>query len=553
MFKNYISLIALILVIGCSSSQNTVKRNPSNTSENRSTEPVVEITVNEATENWHHTDPNSKNGFEGIGSEKAYSDLLVNKSPKKKVVVAVIDSGVDIEHEDLSANIWINEDEIAGNGIDDDNNGYVDDIHGWNFIGGKDGSHVNKDTYEVTRIYNRLHEKFKDDDFVIVSKKDSEEFALYEEVKAELEKNRLEAKQNYNNLVQVKQALEGAKSVLGVSSIDSISVDKLKPSPSDNAYEQQAKQMFMYFKSNGVKEEDIEEAYNHFDKMYNYAYNTDFDPRHIVGDDFSDLSNRYYGNNDVKGPRSNHGTHVAGIIGAVRNNNKGMNGVANHVSIMVLRAVPDGDERDKDVGNAIRYAVENGADIINMSFGKDYSPRKFYVDEALKFADEQGVLVVHAAGNSGANIDSTNNFPNKFYTEGGSMQNYITVGASSWEGDSLLASSFTNYGYRVDIFAPGVSIYSTYPENTYKAEDGTSMASPVVAGAAALIMAYYPELSAQEVKQLLISSATNHSNRIVYKPGTDEAVPFGSLSASGGLLNIYNALLKAENKTLGTH
>jgi subtilisin family serine protease len=229
-----------------------------------------------------------------------------------------------------------------------------------------------------------------------------------------------------------------------------------------------------------------------------------------------------------------------------------MNGIADYVSLMIVRTVPDGDERDKDVANAIRYAVENGADIINMSFGKAYSPRKFYVDEAFKFADENDVLLVTGAGNSAENIDSTFSYPNKFYEDGGMMQNFLSVGASSWMGDSLLAANFSNYGMRVDLFAPGVDIYSATPNDTYESFDGTSMASPAVAGAAALLMAYYPNLSAFEVKTILLETVTKPSN-IVYRPGSDQAVPFSSLSSTGGILNIYEAFKLAEIKSSGSN
>lgn len=306
-------------------------------------------------------------------NRKTYSEILNNKTPVKKVIVAIIDSGTDIEHEDLAGNIWVNEDEIPGNGIDDDENGYVDDVHGWNFIGGKDGNNVDKDTYELTRVYLKLRDKFKGKSSSDFSAQEKEEYQYYQTIKAEFEEKRAEAKTNFENLQNVKNAIDGAKNIFKVSSIDSVSNKELEPNYNDGAYRKQAKQIIKYFRDLDVTEEDINDAYKQFDKMYNYAYNPDFDPRYIVGDDFEDLENRFYGNNDVEGPRSDHGSHVAGIVGAIRNNNLGMNGIADYVSLMIVRTVPDGDERDKDVANAIRYAVENGADIINMSFGKAYS------------------------------------------------------------------------------------------------------------------------------------------------------------------------------------
>ncbi len=548
MKKAHLVLFAVFfLITACSSTGNTIDNSPTETEE-----PVSEVieASKTAPTDWHHLSSDSE--YTGAGTEKTYSEILSNKTPVKKVIVAIIDSGTDIEHEDLAGNIWVNEDEIPGNGIDDDENGYVDDVHGWNFIGGKDGNNVDKDTYELTRVYLKLRDKFKGKSSSDFSAQEKEEYQYYQTIKAEFEEKRAEAKTNFENLQNVKNAIDGAKNIFKVSSIDSVSNKELEPNYNDGAYRKQAKQIIKYFRDLDVTEEDINDAYKQFDKMYNYAYNPDFDPRYIVGDDFEDLENRFYGNNDVEGPRSDHGSHVAGIVGAIRNNNLGMNGIADYVSLMIVRTVPDGDERDKDVANAIRYAVENGADIINMSFGKAYSPRKFYVDEAFKFADENDVLLVTGAGNSAENIDSTFSYPNKFYEDGGMMQNFLSVGASSWMGDSLLAANFSNYGMRVDLFAPGVDIYSATPNDTYESFDGTSMASPAVAGAAALLMAYYPNLSAFEVKTILLETVTKPSN-IVYRPGSDQAVPFSSLSSTGGILNIYEAFKLAEIKSSGSN
>jgi len=551
MKKSYLMLLACLIIAGCSSTKNTVETTKSDSNNNTDTSTELVVEIEEASHNWQNESAEN-NSFLGIGTDRAYSELLKSKSPSKKVIVAIIDSGTDIEHEDLSGNIWVNADEIAANGVDDDENGYVDDIHGWNFIGGKDGKNVNRDTYELTRIYVDLRDRFRGKKVSDLSDEEVVEYERYLEIKKEFELKKAEAKASFDNIKQVKQAIDGAKNIFDVASIDSVSDKELVLKSNDGPYRKQAKQVIKYFRDLGVKEADINDAYEQFDKMYNYAYNPEFDPRYIVGDDFKDLENRYYGNNDVEGPRSDHGSHVAGIVGAIRNNNMGMNGVAANVSLMIVRAVPDGDERDKDVGNAIRYAVENGADIINMSFGKAYSPRKFYVDEALKFADQNNVLVINAAGNSGENIDSTINFPNKFYTDGGMMKNFISVGASSWKSDSLIAAPFSNYGKKVDLFAPGVDVYSTTPDNTYEPFDGTSMASPVVAGAAALLMSYYPNLTASDVKAILLESVTP-VDQVVYKPGTDVAIPFSSLSATGGIVNVYQALKLAEMKTSGTN
>ncbi len=547
MKKAHLVLFAVFfLITACSSTSNTIDNSSTETEDTAS---EVNESPKTAPTDWHHLSSDSE--FIGAGTEKTYSEILSNRTPSKKVIVAIIDSGTDIEHEDLAGNIWVNEDEIPENGIDDDKNGYVDDIHGWNFIGGKDGRNVDKDTYELTRVYLKLREKFIGKTPSDLSTQEQKDYDYYQTIKAEFEEKRAEAKANFENLQNIKEAIEGAKNIFKVSSIDSVSNKELELNYNDGPYRKQAKQVIKYFRDLDVNEEDINDAYKQFDKMYNYAYNPEFNPRDIVGDDFEDLENRFYGNNDVEGPRSDHGSHVAGIAGAIRNNDLGMNGIADYVSLMIVRTVPDGDERDKDVANAIRYAVENGADIINMSFGKAYSPRKFYVDEAFKYADENDVLLVTGAGNSAENIDSTFSYPNKFYEDGGMMQNFLSVGASSWMGDSLLAADFSNYGTRVDLFAPGVDIYSSTPDDTYESFDGTSMASPAVAGAAALLMSYYPDLNAQQIKTILLETVTKPSN-IVYKPGSDQGIPFSNLSSTGGILNIFEAFKLAETKSEGT-
>jgi cell wall-associated protease len=272
----------------------------------------------------------------------------------------------------------------------------------------------------------------------------------------------------------------------------------------------------------------------------------------VVQDKYDDLNDRFYGNNDVMATNPMHGTHVAGIIGAVRNNGIGINGVADNVRIMAIRAVPDGDEHDKDIALAIRYAVDNGAKVINMSFGKSFSPQKKWVDDAMKYAESKDVLLVHAAGNESTDIDHAENYPNPIYQQNGKRTtNWISVGASGPEADEL-AASFSNYGKKeVDVFSPGVKIYSTLPGgNVYGNEQGTSMASPVTAGLAALILSYYPELSASQVKEIIIKSVTPVTGLQVFKPskeGEENLVTFSDLSASGGVINATEAIKLAES------
>jgi len=283
------------------------------------------------------------------------------------------------------------------------------------------------------------------------------------------------------------------------------------------------------------------------------AYDLDFDPRSIVGDDPNKLDEVGYGNNDVmgKGTDNFHGTHVSGIIAAKRGNSLGIDGVANNVRIMALRAVPDGDERDKDVANAIRYAVDNGAQVINMSFGKSYSAHLAYVYEAIEYAASKGVLLVHAAGNSAENIDEANNFPNDYIGKKRNMSNWIEVGASASGLNENYVGNFSNYGKKnVDVFAPGVAIYSLAPDNKYQDAQGTSMASPVTAGVAALLLSYFPDLKAEQVKDILMKSSRSLDGLNVSKPGSGEEVRFSQLSVSGGIVNAAEAVKLAESMTL---
>lgn len=505
--------------------------------------------VSEATDDWYLSSSDS-GPYIGTGVETAYSELIQQKSASE-VIVAIIDSGTDIHHEDLKDNIWVNEDEIPGNNVDDDGNGYVDDIHGWNFIGGPDSTHVGKDTYELTRIYARLNDKYEG--LSADSAGDADEYEYYQEIKAAFERRRSQNNQEVAQLKQIMTAITESKKALGVESIDSLSAQDLVPKAGDSMFKQQAKQIMKQIIDNGATEADIEGTQEYLENiqgLQDYGLNPDFNPRGIVGDDYDDLSDRYYGNNDVIGPDPSHGTHVAGIVGAVRSNGIGLDGIAD-VKLMIVRTVPDGDERDKDVANAIRYAAENGARVINMSFGKGYSPQKFYVDAAVRYADSLGVLMVTGSGNDGKNIDSTASYPSKYYENGGMAENYLNVGASSWDADSTLAASFSNYGNeKVDLFAPGVAIYSTYPDNNYKRENGTSMAAPVVSGVAALIMSHYPELGTEQVKQILLNTVTV-PDRVTYLPGSDRTISFPELSSSGGIVNAYKALQEAEMLSAG--
>ncbi len=517
-------------------------------------------------DNWFHLDK-TMDGFQGISSDKAYNDLLKDR-PSVPVIVAILDSGIDVEHQDLEENIWVNTDEIPDNGIDDDNNGYIDDIHGWNFIGGKNGE-VHHETYEVTRLYAKLKPKYGNiEDPMSLSKDDKKEYSKFQQYKKEVEGKReaaqtaldqvQEAKEAYNlSLKALSNHLETKKLtkkiVTNVNSDDQLVL--LGKNILMDIY-QSTDEDFDLDELLAVINQDLDGEINDQSTKLNFAYNPDYDSRKlIVKDNYSNSKEMHYGNNNYEGPDALHGTHVGGIVGALRNNGLGGNGISNNVKIMSVRCVPDGDERDKDVANAIRYAVDNGASIINMSFGKGHSWDKDIVDDAVKYAAKNDVLLVHAAGNGSQNNDASENYPNDTYDKPSgfwfwkkkSCDTWIEVGALSYMPGENMVAPFSNYGKEhVDLFSPGVQIYATLPNDQYARLQGTSMASPIVAGMAAVLRSYFPTLKAKQVKEIL-ESTTVRVEDLVKKPGSaDELVPFSSLSKTGGIVNLYNAIKKAQ-------
>lgn len=440
----------------------------------RDTEPVAEVPLKEL---WSHKDPSNASQPFGTATDRAYKHIRLTV-PSKPIIVAVLDTGVEIGHPDLRGKIFTNEVEKKGKpGVDDDGNGYIDDIHGWNFLGNKNGENIDKATYEITRLVSK-YRKLKD---------------------------------------------QGALDDDGLSHLA-----------------------------------EYEKIYN-AEKYGSTYYSLDFDMSALIGDDPNKLDDIGYGNPDVQAGDIDHGTHCAGVIGALRKNGFGINGQAKFIKILPVRVVPDGDERDKDVANGIRYAVDMGAKVISMSFGKAFSPEKAYVDQAYAYAEEHGVFLVHAAGNNKLNLDLKKNkhFPNRHYVSGGESTGVLDVGASTKFRENL-AADFTNYGkYEVDLFAPGDDIYSTVSENEYASYSGTSMATPQVAGIAALIMTQVPSITPKELKKLLMETVTSGKGYQTRLPGfippipsLDLRVDFASLSQAGGVVNAFNALTKVLGKAL---
>lgn len=505
-----------------------------------------------APENWFNLDW-KKDGVPGVSTERSYETILKNKTAEP-VIVAVIDGGVDPLHEDLNDVMWINPGEIADNGIDDDQNGYIDDIFGWNFIGNPNGESVGADALEVTRLYAHYDKKYKNANTATLKGKDRKEYDYYKKLEETVTESLEKAKKNLDYYTELKSTFIASEDKLKKHlKTDELTLEQLQGIQTEDEEITNAVSVVSKLLENGLDASYFDNVLGYFEGQTKY-YDPTFDPRSIVGDNYADSREWQYGNNDVKGPEAFHGTHVAGIIGAERDNDLGIKGVSDQVFIMGVRVVPDGDERDKDVANGIRYAVDNGASVINMSFGKSYKWDKKVVDDAVKYAEKHDVLLVHAAGNDGSNTDIADNFPTDSYERSGwfgkkRAKNWIEVGALNWQEGDKLAAPFSNYGKdNVDLFAPGMSIHSTTPDNGYQDAQGTSMASPVVAGVAALVRAYYPDLTAVQVKDILMKSVVP-VNQQVMKPGTKEMVPFSQLSVSGGVVNVYNALeLAAKTK-----
>ena len=506
---------------------------------------------------WYLKDPRLDK-VPGVAATRTYGELLKNLTPQP-VIVAVIDSGIDTAHVDLKGVLWRNAREIAGNGIDDDKNGYVDDVHGWNFLGGADGRNVNAETLEMTRIVAAGRQRFKGKTAATVKPTEKADFALYQKAEKAYTtrvKEETQRSQQLESMTEpITQMIEGMKQALGTTTLDTTALRNAKTD--DPNLKRAIAGMLDMMTQTGAPDADallkeLKDGAKQERSLLENSLNLDFNPRaDIVKDNPNDLTERYYGNNDIQGPDPMHGTHVSGIIGAVRANNLGVMGLApDLVRIMTVRAVPDGDERDKDIANAIRYAVDNGAQIINMSFGKEFSPQREVVEAAFKYAASKNVLLVHAAGNEGANLDVTSNYPASFYINKTAVPNLLTIGASGPRDNAQLTANFSNYSKKaVDVFAPGVAIFNTLPGSTFGNESGTSMASPVTAGVAAVLKAYFPKLTAAELKRIIMQSAQVHRTK-VQLPGSDKEVDFSTLSVTGGVVDMYEAVKLAQKMAL---
>ena len=494
---------------------------------------------------WYHKDYATTKVY-GVNTENAYKFLESKGLKPKTVVVGVLDSGVEVDHPGLAKNMWKNPNEVPNNGKDDDGNGYVDDIFGWNFLGGKNAD-IDVDNMEVTRVVKKYQSVFEGSDSVKNKENQAkmpEEFAMYMKSKEIFTKKSQEAKQNVQLYTMIKNAIPDMVKLLGDKTLTKQNLSTIKPSTQQEAMAMQVLAQVSNDPQVAGKsaaevktymDAQMKEALDYYAPQAEKGYNLDFDPRkEIVGDNYDDYSEKNYGNNHYEGPDAKHGTHVAGIIAGLPNGSEPQYGVASRVAkIMTVRAVPDGDERDKDVANAIRYAVDNGAKILNMSFGKPVSPGKNVVWDAFKYAESKGVLLVKAAGNENEDIAEHQYFPTNFKStsdEKPFVNNMIVVGSNTNDANAL-KSSFSNYNKKmVDVFAPGSEIYSTVPDGKYEYLQGTSMASPVVAGASAVLLAYMPNLKPEQIIESLVNTTNASTNN-----------GFENLSRSAGVIDVAKA------------
>ncbi|MBL0685340.1 S8 family peptidase [Aquimarina mytili] len=504
-------------------------------------------------EGWQYKDI-FEDTVPGISLEKAYREFLKDKKGDS-IIVAVIDTEIDIAHEDLKEQIWVNTNEIAENGIDDDHNGYIDDINGWNFIGNVNGENIIHSNYEFIRLIRKFKVLFHNKTVDRITSNQIKDFETYQKalkLLGETKKSKLQQLENVKGFInKYNKAQQILKAHLAV---DSITKEQLLALHSTDTIIKKHQKTLISYINRGFTENTLlgylEQTQESIDKSLDF----DYQEREIIGDDPNDINDIHYGNNNVSGnlDKLYHGTLMAGIIAAKRGNKLGNEGILNEVKIMPLCISANGDEFDKDIALAIRYAVDNGAKIINMSSGKQFSMNRQWVNDAIKYAAKKDVLFITSAGNSGLNLDDKehNYYPNDINTDGSEISdNFMMIGASSYTLNKRLIYYKTNHGKNnVDLFAPGYKVYTTLPNNKYRYSRGTSAATPIVSGIAALIRSHYPDLSASQVKEILMKSGISYNIdvEIILDDDTKKMVPFSSLSKSGKVVNAYNALLLAE-------
>lgn len=555
----FILFIIIIFTSNCSTKKFNTKEHKADLEVNKIQQSSVKL--------WHQKDK-QQDTIPGISLDKFYSQN--KKAAKSKaIVVAVIDTQIDLKHEDLLGQIWNNTKEVANNGIDDDNNGYIDDSNGWNFIGTKRGSTV-WSNFEYVRIVREYEKQFKNSKESEVLSNDLNSYKEYIRANKKLDQE----KRYYQNwlkslkhdIVKLPIAKDSLKKYFPKENYTYQQLDSMykKHKINDKSYMQRRDDndkdfgalieiVMGSYELEQYNLNDIKRNEEEIDSIVNRNLNMSYNERHFF-DLNEHLFEKGYGNNNVSSNLSgitinNHSTRVSGIIAANRFNGIGVKGITSNVKIMPLSISPSGDEHDKDIALAIRYAVDNGAKIINMSFGKEFSLHKKWVIDAYKYAEKHDVLLVHGSGNNSFNVDENPYYPNDVDYENPNevVANFINVGATTSKADSTLVASFSNYGKKnVDLFAPGAKIYTTASNNTYGFESGTSFSAPMVSGTAALIWSYYPKLTAKQVKEIILESGTAYDMEVLVPGGQGKKAKFSELSKSGKVLNVYNAMQLAE-------
>jgi subtilisin family serine protease len=507
---------------------------------------------NHELKNWHHKDYENDT-IPGISLDKLYKSKLLDGRKANEIIVAVIDTKLDIDHFDLKGQIWENKDEIADNGIDDDKNGFIDDKNGWNFLGNSNGEYLKYQSSETVRIIRKYQKKFELKDSATINKHELPKYTLFLRAKTAHKNSIKELKSSIRYfeewITKYPLAIKAIQSITEKEDFSIRDLDNILNSSKDSIINSYANLL----KSAKQKDRTVE-LYKHYIEWYKNmlatTFNLNYNERDLIGDDSNDIKDSIYGNNIVSGKVPfNHSIVVSGVIGANRTNNLGAIGFSKNIKIMPIVMVASGAEHDKDIALAIRYAVNNGAKIINMSWGKKFSLNQKWILEAMKYAESKNVFIVHAAGNDGVNTDNNTYFPNDYLEDIEFVDNFIVVGASTYKLDKNLIAGFSNYGKKtVDVFAPGVKIYTTKENNSFVFSRGTSLAAPMVSGLAGLLWSFFPKLSTSELKKIIMESGTSFDIPVTVtsENNTKKEIYFTQLSKSGKIINAYNAFLMAS-------
>ena len=514
-----------------------------------------------------------KDSLPGISLDEAYNYLKGRKS--KSVIVALIDGPLDINHNDLKNSIWVNKKEISNNAIDDDANGYVDDVHGWCFTANKNDVYRSNQPSLEADVYKTWKKKFEQIDGSKLRGVEKVQYENYIDGKTKLlERYKILYLGSLLPVDTTKLTIDSSRFVQYLDHLlpqykDTI-ISKIlfATLPYNDTYDSAANQLFAIITKNShewdlrLSEFDssnkYQPGYTNYFAPYALGYNktilddtlTNF--RSLIGDDPNNFDDRFYGTPSISIPSSDmpHATMIAGIIAAKPSGKNGVKGISDNVQIMELSTgVPGGGTENKELVNAIYYAVNNGATIINISLrpaGIEVHVKELRV--AFDYADKHNVLIVNAAGNDGLNLDHEKYIMGQG-SDGKEHDTFIRVGATTELMNDQLAWESSDFGKNtVDIFAPGKNIYSTFPGNAYNSLSGTSFAAPMVAGVAALLKSYFPKLTSKQVKEILMKSSFR-PGILVTPPlgsGIENKIPFSKMSKSGGIVNAYNAVKLAD-------